>query len=218
MKYDGVFFDLDGTVIDSLQNITDAVNYTMRHFGMAEYSAAELRPVLGNGVGVLMCKIMPPDIADTRIQQLLDFYRPYYARHSTECGPFEGILPMLERLKSAGLVLAIISNKPDSAVQPLGERYFKDYVRLYVGEREDVRRKPWPDMLEKAAEALHVDLSRCLYVGDSEVDIDTANNAGIDCACVTWGFRTRQELIDAGARIILDTPEALAAFVLGTDA
>ena len=215
MKYEAVFFDLDGTVIDSLQNITDAVNHTMRHFGLRQYSAAELRPCLGNGVGVLMRSIMPEGTPEARIEELLDFYRPWYAQHSAECGPFEGILPMLRTLRDAGLVLAIISNKPDSAVQPLAERYFADWVTLSVGERADIRRKPWPDMLQKAAATLDVQLRRCLYVGDSEVDIDTANNTGIDCACVTWGFRTREELVSAGAKIIVDTPEALAEFALG---
>ena len=215
MKYDAVFFDLDGTVIDSLQDIADAVNHTMRHFGLPEHSAQALKPHLGWGVGHLMAAILP-GADDARLDEILNHYRPYYARHAGDHSrPFEGILPMMARLKGDGLVLAILSNKPDAAVQPLHERYFKELVALSVGELEGVRRKPCPDMVQAAARRLGVDLKRCLYVGDSEVDIDTARNAGIDCLCVTWGFRDRDALIRAGAEHIVDTPEALAAFVEG---
>lgn len=212
MKYEAVFLDLDGTVIDSLRDIVDAVNYTMRHFGLPVFSREELRPKLGWGVSTLM-KLALPETSEARREELLAFYRPYYAVHAGDHSrPFEGILPMLEAMKDAGLVLAILSNKPDTAVQPLAEKYFSHVVALSAGERPEVKRKPAPDMLIKAAEALKVDLNRCLYVGDSEVDIDTANNTGIDCACVTWGFRTREELTRAGAQYIFDTPKELLAF------
>ena len=126
----------------------------------------------------------------------------------------DGIPGMMERLKADGLLLAILSNKPDAAVQPLVRQYFSGLVSLAVGELPNVRRKPHPDMVEAAARQLNVPLARCLYVGDTEVDIDTAKNAGIDCACVTWGFRTRKQLRSAGATVIVDTPEALASYIL----
>ena len=213
MKYDAIFFDLDGTVIDSLQDIADAVNHTMRRFGLPEHTAQALKPHLGWGVGHLMASILP-ETSEARREEILAHYRPYYARHAGDHSrPFDGILPMLARLKADGLVLAILSNKPDAAVQPLHERYFSGLVRLSVGELEGVRRKPHPDMVESAARRLGVALERCLYVGDSEVDIDTAKNAGIDCLCVTWGFRDRDALLRAGAKYIVDTPEELIAFV-----
>ena len=215
MRYDAVFFDLDGTVIDSLQDIVDAVNHTMRHFGLPEYTPEQLRPALGWGVGVLMKSVLP-DFSDARRAEILAFYRPYYSAHAADKSrPFEGIQPALARLKADGLVLAILSNKPDSAVQPLAERFFADTMSLAVGERDGVRRKPCPDMLEAAAEQLGVDLHRCLYVGDSEVDIDTARNTGIDCLCVSWGFRSREELRRAGAEHIIDAPAELVDFVEG---
>ena len=120
---------------------------------------------------------------------------------------------MLERLKADGLALAILSNKPDAAVQPLARAYFSGLVDLSAGEREGVRRKPEPDMLRLAADALGVPLCRCLYVGDSEVDVDTAANAGIDCVCVSWGFRSRRQLLEAGAGAIIDTPWELVGIV-----
>lgn len=215
MKYDAVFFDLDGTVVDSIQDIVDAVNYAMRHFGLPEYTVAQLRPLLGWGVGTLMKRALP-EVSDARRDEILAFYKPYYAVHAGDKSlPFPGIVPMLERLRSDGLKLAILSNKPDAAVQPLAKRFFDGLLDLAVGEVEEVRRKPEPDMLESAAKLLDLDLKRCLYVGDSEVDIDTARNAGIDCVCVTWGFRTREQLIDAGASVIIDRPEALVDIVEG---
>ena len=214
MKYDAIFFDLDGTVVDSLQDLADAVNHTMRHFGLPERTIDELKPHLGWGVGHLMRAILP-ELPQEKVDEVLDHYRPYYARHARDKShPFDGILPMMERLKANGLPLAILSNKPDAAVQPLARQYFSDLVSLAVGELEGVRRKPHPDMVEAAARQLNVPLARCLYVGDTEVDIDTAKNAGIDCACVTWGFRTREQLKQAGASIIVDTPEALASYIL----
>ena len=213
MRYDAIFFDLDGTVVDSLQDIADAVNHTMRHFHLPEHTPEQLKPHLGWGVGHLMRSILP-EFTEAQVEAVLDHYRPYYAAHAGDKSrPFDGILPMLLRLKTDGLVLAILSNKPDAAVQPLAEAYFAGLVSLAVGELENVRRKPHPDMVETAARQLGVPLERCLYVGDSEVDIDTAVNAGIDCACVTWGFRTRDELLRAGATVVVDTPEELAEYI-----
>ena len=214
MKYDAIFFDLDGTVVDSLQDIVDAVNHTMRHFQLPERTADELKPHLGWGVGHLMRAILP-ELPQEKVDEVLDHYRPYYARHAGDKSrPFDGIPGMMERLKASGLLLAILSNKPDAAVQPLARRYFSGLVSLAVGELPNVRRKPHPDMVEAAARHLNVPLASCLYVGDTEVDIDTAKNAGIDCACVTWGFRTRKQLRSAGATVIVDTPEALASYIL----
>ncbi len=214
MKYDAIFFDLDGTVVDSLQDIVDAVNHTMRHFQLPERTADELKPHLGWGVGHLMRAILP-ELPQEKVDEVLDHYRPYYARHAGDKSrPFDGIPGMMERLKADGLLLAILSNKPDAAVQPLVRQYFSGLVSLAVGELPNVRRKPHPDMVEAAARQLNVPLARCLYVGDTEVDIDTAKNAGIDCACVTWGFRTRKQLRSAGATVIVDTPEALASYIL----
>ena len=215
MKYDAIFFDLDGTVADSLQDIVDAINHTMRHFHLPEHTTGQLRPKLGWGVGHVMQTLFP-DASEARIQELLAHYKPYYAEHAADkTKPFDGIPETLRRLRDMGLPLAIISNKPDSAVRPIARRFFEDLVDLSVGELDGVRRKPSPDMLQSAADRLGVALQRCLYVGDTQVDIDTGINAGIDCVCVTWGFRTREELVQAGAQYIIDRPEQLVEFVEG---
>ncbi|MBQ6594690.1 MAG: HAD family hydrolase [Clostridia bacterium] len=217
MKYEAIFFDLDGTVVDSIADIADALNHTMRFFGMPERSCEEIRPLLGYGVDTFMRRILPDGMPEEQRTAFQAVYRPYYAAHSGDRSrPFPGILPMLEQLRARGLCLAILSNKPDAALQPLAERFFSGLVQLSAGEREGIRRKPCPDMLEAAARDLHVDLRRCLYVGDSEVDIDTANNARMDCVCVSWGFRTRRELELAGAPAIVDTPEELTDFILNS--
>ena len=214
MRYEAVFFDLDGTVIDTLQNITDAVNHAMRRFGLRTFTAEELRPHLGWGVDYLM-RTLIPDLPEAKIAEILAYYRPYYAAHTTENTPlYPGILPMLRALRQRGLLLALISNKPDSAVQPLAALYFRDLLSFTIGEQPGIARKPAPDMLRLAAETLGVALSRCLYVGDTEVDIQTAENTGIDCVCVTWGFRTREALARAGATRIADSAEELLRLIL----
>ena len=216
VKYDAVFFDFDGTVVDSLQDIVDAVNHTMRQFGLPEFTRDYLQRRLGWGVRTLMQLSLPADTPEERLNEIIAAYRPYYAAHAGDKSkPFDGIVPMLRRLKQCGVALAILSNKPDEALQPITRRFFSDLVELSAGERAGVRRKPAPDMLEDAATRLGVQLKRCLYVGDSEVDIDTAVNAGIDCVCVTWGFRTREQLESAGARVIIDDPAELIGIVTG---
>ena len=214
MKYNAVFFDFDGTVADTLQNITNALNHTMRHFGRREFAPETVKPHLGWGVDYLM-RTLSPDLSEAEMGEMLRFYRPYYARHTTDnVNPYPGVLPMMERLRSSGLKLAIISNKPDAAVQPFVEGVFRGLISFALGEVTGIARKPAPDMLIYAAEKMGVDLSTCLYVGDTEVDIQTAANTGIDCLCVTWGFRTREQLVRAGAKNIVDRTEDVASFVL----
>ena len=214
MKYEAVFFDLDGTVADTLQNITNALNHTMRHFGRDEFAPETVKPHLGYGVDYLM-RTLVPGISEAEIEEILRYYKPYYAKHTTDgVLPYDGILPMLDGLQRAGLKLALVSNKPDAAVQPLMELYFRGLLSYTVGEQPGIARKPAPDMLRKAAEVLDVKLPRCLYVGDTEVDIQTAQNAGIDCLCVTWGFRTRAQLQKAGAKDIIDRTEDIVPYVL----
>ena len=199
---------------DSLADIVYAVNVAMRQYGLPEYEAKDLAPLLGHGAHVLMQKALPPGTSAELTDALYKAYVAWYAVHANDrTVPYPGILPMMRRLKEAGLKLAVISNKPDAAVQPGAAKLFPGLLSLTVGERPEVRRKPWPDMVEAAARELGTALDRCLYVGDTEVDIETARSARIDCVCVTWGFRTREELQAAGARLIIDSPDELVRFV-----
>ena len=215
MRYDAILFDYDGTVADSLPDIVYSVNVAMRQYGLPEYNAETLAPLLGYGAHVLMEKAAPPDTSDELKEKLYTAYVSYYAAHANDrTVPYPGILPMMRRLREDGLKLAVISNKPDAAVQPGVRRFFAPWLTLAVGEKPGVRRKPCPDMLETAAAEMGVSLPRCLYVGDTEVDLETARAAGIDCAAVTWGFRTREQLVGAGAVLLFDSPGELTAFIL----
>ena len=217
MRYDAILFDYDGTAADSIADIAFAANRALRLEGLPERRESEYRSFAGNGAGVLLRRAAPPGTDDKTLQTMYDSYVAYYADHANDRSrPYEGVPEMLAELKKAGLLLAVISNKPDAAVQPGVRRFFAPWLSLAVGERPGVRRKPWPDMLEAAAEELGVSLSRCLYVGDTEVDLETARNAGIDCAAVTWGFRNRGQLVGAGAVLLFDSPAELMAFILNS--
>jgi phosphoglycolate phosphatase len=216
MKYEAVLFDYDGTVADSLADIAFAVNRALRLAGLPEREEQTLKGFMGSGARVLLQRAAPAGKDAATLEALYDEYVSYYAAHANDrTQPYPGVTEMLSRMHAAGLPLAVISNKPDAAVQPGVRRFFASWLTLAVGERPGVRRKPWPDMLEAAAAEMGVALSRCLYVGDTEVDLETARMACIDCAAVTWGFRSEAELRAAGATLLFDTPEELTDCVLG---
>ena len=215
MRYDAILLDLDGTVLYTLEDLKDAINAALRHFSMPELSLDEVRAYVGNGSARLVELAVPQGTPEDLRQAVLDWYKPYYDAHCRiKTRPYDGILPLLQRLRDAGLRLGIISNKPDAAVKLLAEEHFAGLLDLAVGETAEVRRKPWPDMIDHACGTLGLEKSRCLYVGDSEVDVLTARNAGLDCASVCWGFRSREQLTEAGAARIFDTPEALGDWIL----
>ena len=215
MNYDAILFDYDGTVADSIADIAYAANRALRLAGLPEREEAEYRSFAGSGAGVLLRRAAPAGTDGETLRALYDDYVAYYAEHANDRSrPYDGVPEMLSALKEAGRKLAVISNKPDAAVQPGVKRFFAPWLDLAVGEKPGVRRKPWPDMLEAAAAELGVALPRCLYVGDTEVDLETARAANIDCAAVTWGFRTREQLVDAGASLLFNTPAELTAFIL----
>lgn len=215
MKYDAILLDMDGTVLYTLEDLHDSINAALRHFEMPELSLDEVRAYVGNGSARLVEQAVPSGTPQSVQQAVLDWYKPYYDAHCRiKTRPYEGVLPLLERLKGAGLRLCVISNKPDTAVKLLAEDHFAGLLDLAVGETAKVRRKPWPDMIEVSAARLGLKKSRCLYVGDSEVDVLTARNAGIDCASVSWGFRSPEQLREAGASMLFDSPEQLGDWIL----
>ena len=214
MRYTTVLFDLDGTLLDTLDDLTDAVNRTLSRYGLPQRDRREVRSFLGNGARYLM-EHAAPGVAGERFEQLLrDYKADYDANCRVKTAPYPGIDALLRALRAAGCRTGIISNKPDSAVQPLYEAFFADTMDTAVGEREGIRRKPAPDTVLAAMERLGAAAEQTLYVGDSEVDIRTAQNAGVDCASVTWGFRDPEELKRSGAQMLFDTAEALQAYLL----
>ena len=191
----GILFDLDGTLLNTLEDLLSATNYALAVHGSPPRTLGELRTFVGNGAYNQMRLSVPEGTPPEKIQAVLDTYRPYYTEHcQIKTAPYPGICAALEGLKEK-YPLAIVSNKPDAAVKALCREYFPGIYAL--GEKPDTPRKPAPDMLYKAMEAIHAD--RCIYVGDSEVDVLTAGNAGVPCICVTWGFRDREMLEEAGA-------------------
>ena len=191
----GILFDLDGTLLDTLEDLTDATNYALAQFGFPPRTVAEVRRFVGNGAENQI-RLSLPEGSDTKwIGEALAVYKPYYTAHcQIKTEPYDGILPALKTL-AAKYPIAIVSNKPDAAVKALCADYFPGIFAL--GERSDCPRKPAPEMVFKAMEAIGVE--KCIYVGDSEVDVLTAKNAGVPCLSVLWGFRDIEDMQAVGA-------------------
>jgi len=199
-----ILFDLDGTLLDTLEDLAAAVNHTLRGFGYPERTLDEVRCFVGNGARRLMELAVP---AGADVDAALAAFRVYYDAHCrVRTKPYEGISEALEILKGKYPV-AIVSNKPDAAVKQLCAELFPGVYAL--GEAADCPRKPAPDMVFKAMAALGVE--KCVYVGDSEVDVRTAKNAGVHCVSVLWGFRDWRELTEAGAETFCEHTEELIA-------
>ena len=214
MRYKAVLFDMDGTVLDPLDDLTDAVNYSLARFGLPEISREHARENLGNGAAYLVRHCLPEGTDEALADQLITFYRAWYDAHCrVRTGPYAGILPLMERLKAAGVRQAIISNKPDPAVQELAAHFFPNLLEAAVGESASVRRKPNPDAVLRAVEQMGLEKDECVYVGDTEVDLATARNAGLACIAVSWGFRSEEQLLAAGADRIAHSAEELEAML-----
>lgn len=216
MRYKAVLFDMDGTVLDTLDDLKDAVNYSLRQFSLPEVGLSHVARSLGNGARYLIRHCMPEDCPEPLCEEVLAFYKPWYDAHCrVRTAPYPGILPMMEKLRAAGVRQAIISNKPDSAVQELADAFFPGLMDVVIGESAAVRRKPAPDTVLAAAEQMGVPAADCVYIGDTEVDIETARNASMACLSVTWGFRTEAQLLAAGAVLPVHTVAELEARLLG---
>ncbi len=205
----GVLFDLDGTLLDTLQDLTDAVNFALGKFGYPPVTDRDVRAYLGNGAKELIRLSMKAERNDPAVEAVLAVYKPYYeANCQMKTRPYDGIPEGLARLKEKYPV-GIVSNKPDIAVKPLCDGIFPGVYAL--GERADCPRKPAPDMLYRAMDTLGVE--KCVYVGDSEVDVITAKNAGLPCVSVLWGFRDRPEIEAAGGKYLCEDPYFLSELV-----
>ena len=204
----GILFDLDGTLLNTLEDLVDATNYALAAFGHPPRTLKEVRRFVGNGAENQIRLSLPDDNKED-LQQVLAVYKPYYTDHcQIKTKPYEGVLDALKALGET-YPIAIVSNKPDAAVKALCADYFPGIYAL--GEAAGCPRKPAADMVYKAMEAIGVD--RCIYVGDSEVDVLTAKNAGVPCVCVLWGFRDREDLEAAGAEYFCRTTEEMEATI-----
>lgn len=200
----GIIFDLDGTLLDTLQDLTDATNYTLRYYGCPERTIEEVKEFIGTGARNLIRKALPGTPADPDLDAALATYQAYYATHAKiKTKPFDGILEALEAIGSK-YPIAIVSNKPDIAVKPLCAEFFGSHI-FALGETAQIPRKPAPDMIYKAMEAIGVD--QCIYVGDSEPDVEVAKNVGCKSLSVLWGFRDEATLRSVGAEYFCSDPK-----------
>ena len=215
MRYQVVLFDMDGTVLDTLGDLTDAVNHTLRQYGMPERRRSEIAHFLGNGAGYLIERAVPRGTDPELTKQVLADYQDWYNEHcAVNTAPYPGIVSLMETLKAGGAKMAVISNKQDSAVRQLAAQHFRGLLDFAVGESETVRRKPNPDAVLAALRALNAEPGQALYIGDTEVDLATAKNAGLPCASVGWGFRTEAELKNAGAAYVFPNVEELRGWLM----
>lgn len=216
MKYQTYIFDLDGTLLDTLGDLAASVNFALHTHGMPEHSLDDVRQFVGNGVRKLMERAIPDGAGNPCFNETFATFRQYYMTHSLDTTrPYEGIPEVLETLKARGCHLAVVSNKMMAATQELCHHFFPDTIEVAIGEDEaaGIRRKPAPDTVFTALRQLNdislTSKSSAVYVGDSDVDILTARNAGIPCISVLWGFRDRDFLLSYGAQTFIAHPAEL---------
>lgn len=217
MRFSTAVFDLDGTLLNTLDDLAASTNYALAHHGLPGRSTDEVRQYVGNGIRNLIRLAVPSGSSDELIREVHATFDAHYAAHNLDATqPYAGVLAMLEHLRDAGQHLCLVSNKGDYAVQPLVRHFFGDLFDVACGEREadGIRRKPWPDTVLACLDAVCDTPDGSVYVGDSEVDLLTAANANMPCVIVSWGFRDAESLRAQGARIIVDTPEELEAVLL----
>ena len=206
-KIDTVIFDLDGTLINSLEDLRVSVNYALFGFKYPKQTLDMVRRNVGNGIEKLIERSLPEGKDNVNYEVCLEIFKEHYKTHmSVNTKPYPHILETLVALKTRGYKLAVVSNKFDAAVKPLCQKYFKNLIDVAIGQSKDTKKKPAPDTVYIALDELGSTSETSIYVGDSEVDIQTAKNSGMDCISVSWGFKTKEFLKQNGASVIIDTP------------
>ena len=215
--YKTIIFDLDGTLLDTLDDLTTAVNFALTEFSLPTRTREEVRGFVGNGIAKLMERAVGEEnLVKVDFERVLSSFKAYYKEHcADQTKPYEDVLALLKTLQEKDVQRAVLSNKADFAVKMLAKEYFQDLLQEAVGENEEagIRKKPAPDSLFAVMEKLGAKREETVYVGDSEVDIQTAENGGVDCISVTWGFKDESFLKEHGAKILIDTPMDILKFV-----
>ncbi len=232
MKYKAAIFDMDGTILDTIEDMRDSFCYILKQNGyQADYSSDQVKYFFGSGIQIALVRAMAvengmslsdtlhitkvPDEQKPHIQKLAQVWSAYYAQHcTTHTKPFPQMLELLDTLNKHHIQTAVVSNKPDLAVQKLAENYFLGKFSYIIGEQKTIRRKPHPDMLLETLKQMNLAVEECVYIGDSEVDIETAGNAGCDVIAVTWGFRTKGYLQTKNPDCIVESMEELRNEIL----
>ena len=209
-----IVFDMDGTVLNTLDDLTVSMNYVLEKFGYPGHTVEEYRLFFGNGVKEAFRLALPEDVPSEIIDDMLPIYKEHYDAHCLDkTRPYDGVVEVMKELKQKGYKLAIVSNKIDSAVKELNQRFFADAVGIAIGEKPGVNRKPAPDMVEAALKELGSTKEEAVYVGDSEVDFMTAKNSKLPCISVLWGFRDKEYLIEQGAYCFAENPEDIISIL-----
>lgn len=210
MKYNTVIFDLDGTLLNTLDDLADSVNFALKSFNYPTRTYSEIRSFIGNGVKDLMTKSVPNNTDEETILKCLQVFKDHYKTNmQNKTAPYDGIINLLENLKSQNIKLGIVSNKYDFGVKNLNKYYFGNLIPIAIGEREGIRKKPAPDTVLIAMEELNTTKENTLYVGDSPSDMITAQNANVKGVGVTWGFRDAEVLKESGADFLINSPQEL---------
>ena len=212
----GAIFDLDGTLLYTLEDLKYSVNFALDKFNYPVRTLDEIRVFVGNGVKLLMERALPDGIQNPDFDRCLNCFKEHYAKNMyNKTKPFDGIEDMLDILKSRNYRIAVVSNKFDAAVKELCKKYFNGKIELAIGESEaeGIRKKPYPDSVLRAMKLLDCDIDKTFYIGDSEVDIQTADNSGLKCISVTWGYKDEKYLISQGAKIIARKPSDILEFL-----
>ena len=215
MKYRLAMFDLDGTILNSLEDLTDSVNAVLLRHGFPTHSLDAVRSFVGNGILKLIQKAVPAGIGEEKRDAVFEDFKVYYAAHCADkTKPYEGVVDLLLALRRAGILTAVVSNKADFAVKMLVDQYFNGLFDAAVGERQDVPRKPAPDGVLAVMRSLGCTATETVYIGDSDVDVMTAKNAHVDGIFVDWGFRSAELLRACGARTVVSKPQEIADLLL----
>jgi len=211
MKYRLAIFDLDGTILNTLDDLADAVNYALVQNELPARTIEEIRHFVGNGIRLLIERAMSPISDKATVDKVHKDFTAYYKEHCADkTAPYEGILELIEQIRHAGMKTAVVSNKADYGVQTLMKDYFPGLFDMAVGERAGIAKKPSPDSVYEVLEKLGVDRSEAVYIGDSEVDLETAQNACLDVIMVGWGFRDKEFLYKCGAKTICDNTDEVS--------
>ena len=215
-KYTTLIFDLDGTLMNSLDDLFYATNYALNEHGMPIRTKEDVCQFLGNGVRKLIERAVHQDSTKQTVDEVLTTFKEYYSAHCNDhTGPYSGICDLLTELSTANYKMAIVSNKPDRDVKKLNEEYFSKYISVALGENEaaGISKKPAPDMVVEAMRLLQSEKQECVYVGDSDVDLATARNSGLRCISVAWGFRSVSFLKEHNAEFIVNEPAEIKKLV-----
>lgn len=207
MKYELAIFDMDGTILDTLEDLTDSLNASLQAFGYPARTIEEVRSFVGNGIHRTIELGVPEGTPDEKIEQVFKFFTPYYQEHcNDQTRPYAGVVSLIETLRKQGMKTAVVSNKADEAVHALCNTFFSGLFDYEIGQKPENKRKPAPDSVNEVLCKLSVNHTNAVYIGDSEVDLATAANAHMDCIAVSWGFRGEAFLKQQGANKIAKTP------------